>query len=124
MTTYPKIAALKIADGFVGTRDHEGIVVRPKLNKQQQARWDAARNLFCRIITAAVLNRAVLMFDGSVIEPSQIKVTDEGIYVEIENCRFIQFEPKPGWNHGLYDTIPAFEAHVREKFAVMKKLEF
>jgi len=95
-----------------------------ELNKRHQARWNSARRLFQSIIDTANRENAMLLFNGSLIETSAIRITDAGIYVSEDNCTFIQFEANPELDHGLYDKASAFEAMIRRSFVIVKKLAY
>lgn len=120
----PALAAGKVNDDFVGTHDHEGIVLRPMLNKRHQARWNSARALFQSMIDTANRENAMLLFNGSLIPTSAVRITEDGIYVVEDNCTFIQFEAKPDFDHGLYDKASEFAAKIKKNFVIVKKLEF
>jgi hypothetical protein len=94
------------------------------LNKRHQARWNSARRLFQSMIDTANRENAMLMFNGSLIPTSAVRITDTGIYVAEDNCTFIQFEADPNFDHGLYDKASKTEARVRENFVIVKKLAY
>lgn len=95
-----------------------------KLNKLHQARWDFARCLFRKIVDTANREKAMLMFNGSLIETSAIQITDGGIYVTEDRTTFIQFEADPDRDHGLFDTVASFETRIRWSFVIVKTLEY
>ena len=95
-----------------------------ELNKRHQARWNAARALFQSMIDTANRENGMLLFNGSPIPTSDVRITDVGIYVVEDNCTFIQFEANPDFDHGLYDKASSFEAKIRRNFVIVKKLEY
>lgn len=66
----------------------------------------------------------MLLFDGSLIPTSAIRITDVGIYVSEDNCTFIQFEANQELDHGLYDKAEKFAEMIRRSFVIVKKLEY
>lgn len=98
----------------------------PTLNVRHQTRWNAAQALFKGLVAAAYRENSKLLYRGSIIDPSQIMICDEGIYVLSLDlrCRTIWFEPKEGWNHGLYTKTKDFEREVRRAFKLAKILNW
>ena len=76
------------------------------------------------MIDTANRQNAMLLFNGSLIETSAIRITDVGIYVTEDNCTFIQFEANPELDHGLYDTASSFAIMIRRSFVIVKKLDY
>lgn len=94
----------------------------PKLNKTQQARWDAARRLFLSLIQAAADNQGQIMFDSTKIEGYQVEISETEINVLIGRCTYNFFVADPEMDAGLYDTISKYEKDIRDQFSVVKDL--
>lgn len=96
----------------------------PQLNRLHQARWSVAQALFRRLVVAAYAAGpdTKLFWQGSIIDPSQIMICDDGIYVLSLDlrCKHIMFEPKVGLDHGLYTKAAEFAKHIREDFKIAK----
>lgn len=95
-----------------------------ELNKLHLARWMAAQKLVVRLLTTAVLDGGTIMFENTPIEMTNLVINERGIYVDLENCRYIMFEADPEYDHGLYDKVEDFEACFRNRFTIVKKLEY
>jgi hypothetical protein len=94
------------------------------LNLQQQARWNAAKSLFEGLVATAKRLDAVIMYDGEMITPDQIEISDGAIYVRSGATKVIWFEADPDFDHGLYTPIDEFEAEHRAAFALYKKITY
>lgn len=87
-------------------------------------RWEAAKALFISLLETAVEGNHDIMFDHTIIQPEQIKISESGINVVFDNCTFEQFTNRRDMDGGLYDTIGDYEASVRKKFFLIKKIDW
>jgi hypothetical protein len=97
----------------------------PPLNTRQLHRWIAAKALFQSLKdTARRLDHGMLMYDGTLIDQKDIEISDTGIYVRLENCRVVWFEPHPEYDHGVHTKTQEFEREVRKRFVLVQKQDW
>jgi hypothetical protein len=95
-----------------------------KLNKQHQSRWNAAVKLFQGLISSAKIHNAQIMFDGLIITPNQIKITDRTIEIVQDNCTFLMFIADPDIDNGLYDKHGDYAKGIRKQIQLVKIIPF
>lgn len=97
-----------------------------KLNKTQLARWEAAKALFSSLRSKALLEGASIMYDGTIIEPKQIVITEDEINVVFpdRHSTYNQFQADPDYDHGLHTTSRTYEEKMRKNFKLVKQIEF
>ena len=89
-------------------------------NKLHQRRWDAAKVLFVRLKDTAEYFKWDIWFAGEFIKPDQIIITDYEIYVQIGNCRYVQFVANSDHDEGCYETITDYRKRIKERFKLVK----
>lgn len=95
-----------------------------ELNRLHQLRWKRAKALFESLKRAAEEQGAILMYDQTLIKPEQIVIGDATIHVQIENCSYRWFEANPEFDHGLYESVLSFRNSVKQRFKLVKEIEW
>lgn len=94
------------------------------MNKLQTLRWLAAKAMFTNLIKMAKAHNASIMMDQMPIELKNIHISDQGIYVVLDNCTFTWFECDPAYDHGVYTPKQEFAKQVRQSFKLAKLINF
>lgn len=67
---------------------------------------------------------AIIFYDGVVINPNQVIVNDEGIFVKIDNCTDSLYEHTPDWDHGWYDSLEYLSNRIKNHFKLFKEISY
>lgn len=67
---------------------------------------------------------AIIFYDGGVINPNQVIVNDEGIFVKIDNCTDSLYEHTPDWDHGWYDSLEDLSKRIKTHFKLFKEISY
>ena len=96
------------------------------LTRQQQNRWEAAKLLVERMLAKARFVDAHFLFDGQFIDVDQIVISDTRIVVECPDHRatYLLFEADPDTDHGLHDTINDFRTYLKQRFRMIKEINW
>lgn len=97
------------------------------LTTQHRQRWEAAKSLFLRLKHAAAAQGedGRLTFDGDLIKPEQLVVSDEGVWMVLRpGITIIMFEVNPEYDHGLYTSIAEYERMVRRRFKLVREVSY
>jgi hypothetical protein len=96
-----------------------------KLNTLHQSRWNAAVKLLSNLkAKCAGTPGALLMYDGDLIQPDQIVITEDEIKVKSGTITYEVFIADPLYDSGLYKSIKVFNTEVKERFKLVKILKY
>jgi hypothetical protein len=96
-----------------------------KLNTLHQSRWNAAVKLLSNLKAKCVSTPgALLMYDGDLIQPEQIVITEDEILVKSSTSTYEVFIADPLYDSGLYKSIKEFNTEVKERFKLVKILKY
>jgi len=80
--------------------------------------------LFGSLIKKAQAHNAIIMMNEMLIEPENIQINDQGIYVVLNDCTYTWFECNPEYDHGVHPPKQEFAKQVRQSFKLCKLIKF
>jgi len=96
-----------------------------KLNTLHQSRWNAAVKLLTNLKAKCWRTSDVLlMYDGDLIQPEQIVITEDEIKVKSGTSTYEVFIADPLYDGGLYNSVKEFNTEVKERFKLVKILKY
>lgn len=87
-------------------------------------KFQSLKNLITDIKRACAITGATLFYDGVVIKPDQVIVSDEGIFVKIDNCTDSLYEHTPDWDHGWHDSLEELSKRIKNHFRLFKEISY
>jgi hypothetical protein len=75
-------------------------------------KFESVKTLVRRIIRVAEHNDCVIMYDGVVIKPEQLVLTDDQFFIQMDNCSFCFYWDNPEYDEGYYTDYREIEKSI------------
>jgi hypothetical protein len=72
----------------------------------------------------AVKYNAVIMYDGVVITPEQLVITEDRFYVQIGNCQMSFYWDNEEYDEGFHTEISELHKSITSQIRLFKEIEY